>query len=91
MKKMACNSKEKGGLFSRPSLRGKDLNLRPLGYEHNLMVAGPFVSKHFVTLNVRFYPLFSNFCEHFVSTNSAAEGFKSSGHWPLSRPNPQSR
>ena len=29
----ACNPKEKGGLFSRPELRGKDLNLRPLGYE----------------------------------------------------------
>jgi hypothetical protein len=48
-------------------LRGKDLNLRPLGYAHNLMMAGPFVSKHFVATDVRFYPLFSNFCEHFVS------------------------
>jgi len=60
---------KKGGLFSRPGLRGKDLNLRPLGYEHNLMMAGSFVSKHFVAIDVRFYPLFSNFCEHFVSTN----------------------
>jgi hypothetical protein len=35
-------------------LRGKDLNLRPLGYEHNLMMAGPFVSKHLVPDGVRF-------------------------------------
>jgi hypothetical protein len=33
MKKMVCNPNEKGGLFSRLKLRGKDLNLRPLGYE----------------------------------------------------------
>jgi hypothetical protein len=32
---MACNQKKKDGLFSRPELRGKDLNLRPLGYEPN--------------------------------------------------------
>jgi len=30
---MACNPDKKGGLFSRPKLRVKDLNLRPLGYE----------------------------------------------------------
>ena len=64
---MACNQKKKDGLFSRPGLRGKDLNLRPLGYEHNLMMASPFVSKLSVPDGVRFYPLFSNFCEHFVS------------------------
>jgi len=33
MMNAACNSNKKGGLFSRPKLRGKDLNLRPLGYE----------------------------------------------------------
>ena len=33
MAEMGCNPKKKGGLFSRPELRGKDLNLRPLGYE----------------------------------------------------------
>jgi hypothetical protein len=63
------NCNKKGGLFSRPELRGEDLNLRPLGYEHNLMMASPFVSKHLVALDVRSYPLFSNFCEHFVSMN----------------------
>ena len=50
-------------------MRGKDLNLRPLGYEHNLMMASPFVSKHLVPDGVPFYPLLSNFCEHFVSMN----------------------
>ena len=35
MMNAACNSNKKGGLFSRPKLRGKDLNLRPLGYEPN--------------------------------------------------------
>jgi len=64
---VASNSNKKGGLFSRPKLRGKDLNLRPLGYEHNRMMAGPFVSKHFVTPGTRFCTLFSNFCEHFVA------------------------
>ena len=48
-------------------LRGKDLNLRPLGYEHKLMMASPFVSMHLVPDSVPFYPLFPNFCEHFVS------------------------
>jgi hypothetical protein len=33
------NSKKTANL-----LRGKDLNLRPLGYEHNLIMSGPFVS-----------------------------------------------
>jgi hypothetical protein len=32
---MVCNPNRKGGLFSRLKLRGKDLNLRPLGYEPN--------------------------------------------------------
>jgi hypothetical protein len=31
-------------LKGNQQLRGKDLNLRPLGYEDNLMMAGPFVS-----------------------------------------------
>ena len=31
------------------------------------MMASPFVSKHLVSDGVRYYPLFSNFCEHFVS------------------------
>src|SRR5205814_4281943 len=35
MNRTACNANKKGGLFSRPRLRGKDLNLRPLGYEPN--------------------------------------------------------
>jgi hypothetical protein len=30
---MVCNPNKKGGLSSRLRLRGKDLNLRPLGYE----------------------------------------------------------
>ena len=51
------------------------MNLRPLGYEHNLMMASPFVSKHLVPDGVRFYPLFSNFCEHFVSMNRQQNGF----------------
>jgi hypothetical protein len=33
MNNAVCNPIKKGGLFSRPKLRGKDLNLRPLGYE----------------------------------------------------------
>jgi hypothetical protein len=33
MNNVACNSNKKGGLFSRPSIAGKDLNLLPLGYE----------------------------------------------------------
>ena len=33
--KRLVNLNEKGGLFSRLKLRGKDLNLRPLGYEPN--------------------------------------------------------
>jgi hypothetical protein len=33
------------------------------------MMAGPFVSKHLVSDDVRLFPLFSNFCEHFVSMN----------------------
>ena len=35
MNNAVCNPNKKGGLFSRPGLRGKDLNLRPLGYEPN--------------------------------------------------------
>jgi len=66
---MACNQKKKGGLFSRPELRGKDLNVRPLVYEHKLMMTGPFVSKHLVPDSVRIYSLFSKFCDHFVSMN----------------------
>jgi hypothetical protein len=31
------------------------------------MMAGPFVSKLLVSAGVPFYPLFPNFCEHFVS------------------------
>jgi len=54
MMNVVRKSNKKGGLFSRPKLRGKDLNLRPLGYEHNLIMAGSFVSKHFVTPDVRF-------------------------------------
>jgi hypothetical protein len=34
-----------------------------------------------VTVDVRFYPLFSNFCEHFVSMNRAAED--SQIMWPF--------
>jgi len=41
-------------LKGNQQLQGKDLNLRPLGYEHNLMMSGPFVSKLFVTLDGRF-------------------------------------
>jgi hypothetical protein len=40
-------------------------------------MAGSFVSKHFVTPDVRFCPLFSNFCEHFVSKNQPADRLKS--------------
>ena len=50
------------------------MNLRPLGYEHNLMMAGPFVSKHLVRDDVRFWPLFSNFCDHFVSKKPQKNG-----------------
>src|SRR5438093_6566920 len=32
---VVCNPKERGRLFTGPRLRGKDLNLRPLGYEPN--------------------------------------------------------
>ena len=35
MNNAVCNPNKKGGLFGRPQLRGKDLNLRPLGYEPN--------------------------------------------------------
>ena len=34
-----CKSKKKGSLFSCLELRGKDLNLRPLGYEDRLVIA----------------------------------------------------
>src|ERR1051326_148628 len=81
MMNAASNSNKKGGLFSRPKLRGKDLNLRPLGYEPNLIMSGPFVSWHFVTLGTRFSPLFSNFCEHFVSTNRVSGRLQN--HVPL--------
>jgi hypothetical protein len=39
------------------------------------MMNSPFVSKHLVPDGVRFYPLFSNFCEHFVSMNRQQNGF----------------
>ena len=64
-----ATQRKKAAYSAALELRGKDLNLRPLGYEHNLMMAGPFVSKHFVPDNGRFYPLFSDFCDHFVSKN----------------------
>jgi hypothetical protein len=56
MKKMACNLNEKGGLFSRPQLRGKDLNLRPLGYEGNLTFARVAFSIVYVDRNGWFCP-----------------------------------
>jgi len=37
-----------GGTVSGPKATGPDLNLRPLGYEHNLMMSGPFVSRQLV-------------------------------------------
>jgi hypothetical protein len=50
------------------------------------MMAGPFVSKHFVAIDVRFYPLFSNFCEHFVSNaacgfSKATRAVQAENHW----------
>jgi hypothetical protein len=52
----------------------KDPSLRSLGYEHNAMMAGPFVSEHLVPDGVGSYPLFSNFCEHFVSIDPQTFG-----------------
>jgi hypothetical protein len=41
---IACNSNKKGGLFSRLQLRGKDLNLRPLGYEPKIALDATVIS-----------------------------------------------
>src|SRR5205814_7552464 len=52
MNRTACNANKKGGLFSRPRLRGKDLNLRPLGYEPNeLPLLHPAVFIHYTVLD----------------------------------------
>jgi hypothetical protein len=45
------------------------------------MMASPFVSKHLVPDGVRFWPLFSNFCEHFVSIIRPSIPFSAERLW----------
>ena len=59
---MVCNPNKKGGLFSRPELRGKDLNLRPLGYEDNRIFARSFASIIWLVLVHSCFLLFGRFC-----------------------------
>ncbi len=49
------------------------------------MMAGPFVSKQLVAVDVRFYLLFSNFCEHFVSNNRQQMDFHKGVYFGVGR------
>ncbi len=46
------NLKKRAGSRTRPGCGGKDLNLQPLGYECDLMMASPFVSKHLMSIGI---------------------------------------
>src|SRR5439155_15925094 len=52
-------------------LRGEDLNLRPLGYESNHIVARPFCSISYGDGGPWFLPLFGRFCGRSVVKKSA--------------------
>jgi len=43
-------------------LRGEDLNLRPLGYEPDIILARPFCSIIYGLLVTWFYLLFGRYC-----------------------------
>src|SRR4030095_6325460 len=62
MNNAVCTPIKKGGLFSRLQLRGKDLNLRPLGYELDLTFACVVFSTVSIGFNAAFSVVISRCC-----------------------------